>query len=271
MVMPTLPSAVSSAPLSLPSCWSGGAGSPALFLDFDGTLVEIAAHPEAVTVPPDLVALLAALAGQLHGALAVVSGRRLSDLDGFLAPLQLPTAAEHGAWRRCTTGDLLGVNGPNLAPVQAAGQALVSRHPALRLERKASALALHYRQAPELEGLCQAFMRQAVGQTPGAELLQGKCVIELKPAQVSKGRAIAAFMAEAPFAGRRPWFAGDDLTDEGGFDWVQAQGGCAIKVGEGATVAAHRCDSPAQLRAWLAEGLHSFSALAPHAAGGLAA
>ncbi len=234
----------------------------ALFLDFDGTLADLAAHPEAVQVPPDLVGVLLALAERLNGALALVSGRRLADLDAFLAPLKLPTAAEHGAWRRRARGDVLSVQPPELSAAQQALQELVNRHSGLLLERKSSALALHYRQAPELEGPCQALMRDLADHTPGAELLQGKCVLELKPAQVSKGRAIAAFMAEPPFAGRTPWFAGDDLTDEAGFDWVQAQGGYTVKVGEGATVAQHHCDSPAQLRAWLAGLLTRDRALA---------
>lgn len=223
----------------------------ALFLDFDGTLVELASQPEAVVVPPTLTSTLAALYGQLDGALALVSGRRLLDLDGFLAPLQLPAAAEHGAQRRNGQGQLFSAPAADLQHVLAAAEQLVRQHPGLRLEDKNLALSLHYRHAPELEALCLQVMQAAVAQSPGLQLMQGKCVIDIKPAGVSKGTAIAAFMAEAPFAGRLPVFAGDDVTDEDGFREVQLLGGHAIKVGAGGSAARHRCGDVAGLTEWL--------------------
>lgn len=223
----------------------------ALFLDFDGTLVELAPQPEAIVIPPLLTGILAGLYHQLGGALALVSGRRLLDLDGFLAPLQLPLASEHGAQRRSAEGLLMSAPATDLEPVLQAAEALVQRHPALRLEHKSLALSLHYRQAPELEHLCLQVMRQAVECSVGLELMQGKCVIDVKPAGVSKGTAIAAFMAEAPFAGRMPVFAGDDMTDEDGFAQVQRLGGQAIKVGPGPSCAQYRCASVAGLARWL--------------------
>jgi trehalose 6-phosphate phosphatase len=223
----------------------------ALFLDFDGTLVELAAQPEAVRVPSTLTGTLAALYGQLDGALAMVSGRRLLDLDGFLAPLQLPAAAEHGAQRRNGQGQMISAPATDLRHVLVAAEALVQQYPGLRLEHKNLALSLHYRHAPELESLCLQVMQAAVAQSQGLQLMQGKCVIDLKPGGVSKGTAIAAFMAEAPFAGRIPVFAGDDVTDEDGFREVQRLGGHAIKVGAGPTVAQHRCSDVAALTQWL--------------------
>lgn len=223
----------------------------ALFLDFDGTLVEVASQPEAVVVPAALTGVLAGLYRQLGGALALVSGRRLLDLDTFLAPLQLPSAVEHGAQRRNAEGLLISAPPADMRHVLRAAEGLLELHPGLKLERKNLALSLHYRHAPELEALCMQVMRAAVERSSGLDLMQGKCVIDLKPVGVSKGTAIAAFMAEAPFAGRQPIFAGDDITDESGFAQVQQMGGHAVKVGPEHTIARHRCSGVAQLMAWL--------------------
>ncbi len=223
----------------------------ALFLDFDGTLVELAAQPDAVEVPPDLAQILATLSRHLNGALALVSGRRLRDLDGLLAPLTLPAAGEHGAQRRSADGRLLSAPAVDLQQVLHAAEDLLQRHPGLQLERKNRALSLHYRHAPELESLCLQVMRAAVDLSAGLDLMQGKYVLDVKPAGINKGTAIAAFMAEAPFAGRVPLFAGDDVTDEAGFDQVQRMGGPAVKVGAGPTLARHRCATVGQLIAWL--------------------
>ncbi len=229
----------------------------ALFLDFDGTLVELAAQPEAVQLPPDLLPALTQLAARLSGALAIVSGRKLADLDGFLAPLQLPTAAEHGAQqRRLPAGEVFTLAKPDLREALALITALAPRHPGLRVEIKSAAIALHYRHAPELQALALQLMTEAARRTPGAELLCGKCVVELKPAGISKGSAIEAFMAAAPFAGRLPLFAGDDVTDEAGFAAVQQLGGHGIKVGEGATLAHYRCATPVALFQWLQAAGH---------------
>ena len=229
----------------------------ALFLDFDGTLVALAAQPELVEVPQGLAGTLAELHRRLNGALALVSGRRLLDLDGFLAPLLLPAAAEHGAQRRTADGLMVSAPAPDLRTVLQAAEGLVARHPALKLERKNLALSLHYRQAPELEALCLQVMREALERSEGIELMQGKCVIDMKPEGFSKGTAIAFFMTEAPFAGRVPAFAGDDVTDEAGFEAVQRIGGHAIKVGTGPTLARYRCDSVSQLAAWLQSAVAS--------------
>ena len=231
----------------------------ALFLDFDGTLVELATQPELVEIPPGLTGTLSTLREQLHDALALVSGRGLDDLDGFLTPLLLPAAGEHGAQRRTSTGRMFSAPAADMQGLLLAAQDLLRRHPGLRLELKSRALSLHYRHAPELEVLCLQVMREAVGRSAGFELMQGKLVIDIKPLGYSKGTAIAAFMAEAPFAGRVPLFAGDDVTDEAGFEEVQRMGGHAVKVGPGPTVARYRCASVGELAAWLQ---HSASAVA---------
>ena len=227
--------------------------STALFLDFDGTLADLAPQPEAVRVADDLVPLLRQLFSHVDGALAIVSGRRLSDLDEFLRPLELPSAAEHGAQRRLASAQVVSISPPDLQHAITMASALAAQHAGLRVEIKNAAVALHYRHAPELQSLCLQVMNQAVTASTGVELLSGKYVFEIKPAGVSKGTAIAAFMREAPFAGRVPIFAGDDVTDEAGFSAVQALGGAGIKVGVGETLAHYRCASPAALRQWLQE------------------
>ncbi|NMM11465.1 MAG: trehalose-phosphatase [Polaromonas sp.] len=223
----------------------------ALFLDFDGTLVDLAPQPEAVRIEGDLISILAELAAYLSGALAIVSGRRLMDLDHFLTPLKLPSAAEHGAQCRLSQGQVVRMASPDLRNVTQRARALAERHSGLHLEIKSAAVALHYRHAPELESQALQVMLDAAASTPGMELLRGKFVFEVKPAQISKGTAIGAFMADAPFAGRTPLFAGDDATDEAGFSAVQLLGGQGIKVGAGLTLAHHRCATPAALRQWL--------------------
>jgi trehalose 6-phosphate phosphatase len=224
----------------------------ALFLDFDGTLVELAARPEAVHVPAMLPSSLARMSERLGGALAVVSGRPIGDLDHFLAPLRLPLAAEHGAQRR-TSGDavIMSVASPDLSAVIHRITAFADQHSGLRVETKTAAVALHYRQAPDLEALCLQAMSEAAESTASVELLHGKFVFEIKPFGVSKGTAITDFMKQAPFKGRMPVFAGDDVTDEAGFAAVQAMGGVGIKIGPGSTLAAARMASPAVLLAWL--------------------
>lgn len=223
----------------------------ALFLDFDGTLADIAAQPHAVQVHPTVVPTLAALHDHLGGALAIVTGRTQADIDFFLNPLQLPLACEHGAQYRLGSGAAGAVPPPDLAPVLAAVTPLVAVHPDLLLEPKRAGFALHYRQAPELETLCQATLARALQGVAGVELMQGKCVLEVKPAGANKGRAIADFMRQAPFAGRVPVFVGDDVTDEAGFVATQALGGIAVKVGRGPSAAQVFCDGPAAVREWL--------------------
>lgn len=235
------------ADLLCPSC--------ALFLDFDGTLVDLAQQPEDVVVPPSLVATLRDLHAYLGGAVAVISGRPMEQLDAFLAPLRLPMAGVHGSERRAADGTLsLHATYP-LDEVQRAAQALADQHPALRLESKRGSLALHYRQAPQLEALCLDTLRAAVEASPGLTLMRGKMVVEAKPGGASKGMAIDAFMHEAPFAGRQPVFIGDDFTDEVGFTVVQGRGGMGVKVGGGASAAWHRVESPAALRQELAQAM----------------
>jgi trehalose 6-phosphate phosphatase len=222
--------------------------SCALFLDFDGSLVDLAPQPEAVVVPSGLVATLESLKNYLGGAIALISGRPIEQIDAFLRPLQLPAAGVHGAERRAADGAVTLMSTHPLEEVEAAALGLAAQHPQLRVENKRGSVALHYRQAPELERLCLETMQAAVERSPGLTLLRGKMVAEAKPGGASKGHAIEAFLQEAPFVGRTPVFVGDDFTDEVGFSTVQRLRGLGVKVGEGSTVAWQRLASPAALR-----------------------
>lgn len=226
--------------------------SSALFLDFDGTLAELAPSPEAVRTAPGLVESLAALSASLGGALAIVSGRPVADLDRFLAPLRLALAAEHGAVLRWADGRMHCAAPPDLRDAVRAATELARAHPGVFLEHKSMSVALHYRGAPQFAQTCIDALAATVERRPDLELLRGKCVVEIRRAGVDKGRAIAALMASEPFRGRLPIFAGDDVTDEAGFAVVQQAGGVAIKVGDGASLAQHACESPEALRGWLA-------------------
>ena len=224
----------------------------ALFLDFDGTLVDIAPRPELVVVKPEMLAALSVLQQRLDGRLAIVSGRPVEELDRMLTPLVLPAAGVHGMERRGPDGVLRRLPAPDFTAVRAAATALAEQHPGLWVEEKYGALALHYRQAPELQELCSTTMAAAVNASPGLVLMEGKMIVEVKASGVSKGTAIRDFLAEAPFAGSRPLFAGDDTTDEAGFAQVQAMGGIGLKVGPGLTVAQQRIASAEDLRQALA-------------------
>ena len=220
----------------------------ALFLDFDGTLVDIAPRPESVFVPSGLIPTLIAAQHYLGGAVAVISGRPIAQIDNFLAPLVLPTAGVHGAERRSPTGELTYLPVHPMQLVEDAAQALALEHHGLQAETKRGSLALHYRNAPQLEARCIAVMQAAVDQSPGLTLLRGKMVVEAKPIAVGKDKAIEAFLREAPFAGRTPIFVGDDVTDEVGFAMVQRVGGLGVKIGQGPTVAAQRMASAEAMR-----------------------
>ncbi len=226
----------------------------ALFLDFDGTLVEIAPTPDGVTVPDHLLPALEAARDTLGGALAVVSGRALRDIDHFLTPLTIAGSGSHGVERRRPDGTVLDPD-PGIQhaarEISEAVRAAVGAHDGVIVEDKPWSASLHYRGAPELEAQCHAAMRKAVEAHPGWELVAGKMVVEGRKAGISKADAVRAFMAESPFAGRTPVFIGDDRTDEDGMRAAQNLGGIGIKVGAGDSVARYRLAGPADVLRYL--------------------
>jgi trehalose 6-phosphate phosphatase len=226
----------------------------AFFLDVDGTLLEIAEHPAAVRMPGGLIATLQAVMADARAPVALVSGRAIRDLDRLFAPLRLPIAGQHGAERRDAAGTWhrMHPEGGALAAIHNDIQDFVAGHPGLVLENKGAALCVHYRQAPALAAEVEGRMRRAAASLGDAYALQpGKMVFELRPTIADKGRAIAAFLEEPPFHGRRPVFVGDDATDEHGFELVNARGGHTVKVGAGATCASWRLADAASVVRWL--------------------
>jgi trehalose 6-phosphate phosphatase len=234
----------------------------AFFLDVDGTLLEYAARPQEVRVEAELVRLLERLFAFSGGAIALVSGRSVEDVDKLFAPLKFPAAGQHGTERRAADGSVRRHTPPLEGLGRAAGAIvrLTAAHEGLVFENKGMALALHYRLAPGLRVLAEREMRAIAADLGDAfELQTGKFVVEIKPGGRDKGSAIAEFAAEPPFAGRRPVFIGDDLTDEAGFAVVNRLGGHAVKVGPGISQARWRLFDAAAVRNWLAAYLEQLA------------
>ena len=235
----------------------------ALFIDVDGTLLEIAARPERVRVPARLPALLERLAAERNGALALVSGRPINELDRLFRSWLGAAAGLHGGERRRADGS-------HAATAELANRAVAAeldrlrpllrgftaRAPGVWLEDKGATLALHYRAAPHRERQIRALARRLLRGGDALRLIEGKMVVEVQPRTWNKGAAIAAFLAEEPFRGRVPVALGDDATDEDSFAEVNRRGGLSIRVGtpSAASAASHLLPSVAAALAWLAGG-----------------
>ena len=236
----------------------------ALFLDVDGTLLEIMPRPDEVRVTVRLRRLLDAASRSLDGALALVSGRSIAALDRIFAPSSLPAAGLHGLERRDARGRVHYPSGyaERIGAARRGLLAFVQSEPGLLLEDKGATLALHFRNAPALADEC----RRRIGIACAAagddfHVQPGKMVLELKPSGQDKGTAIMDFMSEAPFKGRIPVFIGDDVTDENGFSAVNALGGISIRVGASAYSAArHIAAGVPDIHQWLALSLENVDA-----------
>lgn len=226
---------------------------PALFLDIDGTLLELRDAPDQVAADGELLSLLPALRQSCGGALAVVSGRPVGGIDGLFFPLRLPAAGQHGIERRDAAGNTHFHDGcgRQLDALRRQMGALVERHPELLMEDKGASIALHFRRTPHLAGEVRSRLEECLLEAADFCLQEGKMVLEVKPAGRDKGTALLEFMAEPPFRGRLPVFLGDDVTDEYAFLEVNRLGGLAVKVGEGPSVAPWRLPGVAAVRAWL--------------------
>lgn len=223
----------------------------ALFLDLDGTLLEIAATPDLVVVPPALPALLQQLHDQLDGALAIVSGRPLAVTDRLLAPFCSSAAGEHGVSLRYDDGTLeelpAGIAVPDLW--RSALQAMAERWPGVWVEAKPHGVAIHYRLAPDHGNAVWGQVRALVPEDhPWFRLIPAREAVEIGPRTASKGHALERLMTHAPFAGRRPIFVGDDFTDESAIAAAQKLGGLGLRVGEVFG------GDPAAVRCWLIRG-----------------
>lgn len=226
----------------------------ALFLDFDGTLVELAEAPDAIEVPSDFSDLIQQLVRRLDGRVAIVSGRSLKDLERHIGNPGIAASGSHGLELRLAGGELLALHSPvRLDEVREEIARFAASVPGLLIEEKPASIALHYRAAPEQEARVRSFMAN-LGKRRGLDLQLGKMVAELRPHGADKGDALRSLMAEPPFEGSRPVYVGDDLTDEHAFEAASFLGGCGILVGPGRqTAAKYRLDGVEAVTAWLKE------------------
>jgi trehalose 6-phosphate phosphatase len=224
----------------------------ALFLDFDGTLVELAETPDAIRVSPGLPPLLERLAQRLNGRLAVVSGRSIQDLERYLSCRGLAVSGSHGLELRLADGSFVPLAAPReLDGIREEVGRFAEVEPGLLVEEKPFSIAVHYRRAPERERQVHDFMTRLAAET-GLSVQQGKMVTELRPAGADKGDAVRAFMLQSPFAGGRPIFIGDDLTDEDAFHAAAELGGGGVLVGPDRESAARwRLDGVSAVAGWL--------------------
>lgn len=228
----------------------------ALLLDLDGTLIDFAPTPDAVVVPPGLPATLARLRDRLGGALAIISGRPVEQVDALLPGVAHAVAGEHGGAIRHAPG----------APVERASfppvpepwlnraRMVVGAHPGTLLERKANGVALHFRKRPTAGPAMRDLADRLAALLPSHAVLQGNMVWEVRPRGLDKGTALRDLMARPPFAGRTPLFVGDDVTDQDAIAAARAAGGTGLLVAEA-------FGSPQGVRDWLAdeEGKNVFS------------
>ena len=224
-----------------------------LFLDFDGTLVELASTPDGVRVEEELKSVLRRLQDKLSGRLALLSGRALADVRGYLHPLEIAAGGSHGLeLARASETDVTVQPPSGLDGAIERLKRLASERPGVIVETKPGGVAVHYRQAPDAAAFCHEVVTRLAAEI-GMAVQLGKMVIELKHPGADKGQALQQFMAAPPFAGTTPIFIGDDLTDEAGFASARALGGAGILVGaERESHALYRLEDVASVRRWLA-------------------
>lgn len=231
-------------------------GSTAILLDIDGTLLELAPTPRDVVVPPKLADTLQTLHARTSGALALVSGRSLTDIDVIFAPLQFPAVGGHGAEMRLSP-DSEAVSSraaPMDGDLKKRFAAIAALSPGILLEDKGYSIALHYRLAPQFERTIYEAVSAIRADLPQApfEVLPGKSVCEIKPLGITKATGVRELMKHAPFAGRLPLFIGDDVTDESVFEIMPSFNGASFSVGRRAHGVDGHFDAPKDVRAWLA-------------------
>jgi trehalose 6-phosphate phosphatase len=233
-----------------------GLSECAVLLDIDGTLLDLAPTPREVWVPPGLAETLLRLRDKTSGALALVSGRSLNDIDLIFAPERFPAIGGHGAEMRISIdSEAVAIHAPPMDPELKRRLAAIAKlSPGILLEDKGYSLALHYRLAPHAEKAIYEAVSLIRSEVPDApiEVLPGKCVCEIKQSGFDKATAVRELMAHEPFRGRRPIFIGDDVTDESVFAIMPELAGLAFSVGRRAEGVAGHFDEPRDVRAWLA-------------------
>lgn len=229
----------------------------AWFFDIDGTLVEIASTPSSIVVHDDLPHLISRLHELSGGAVSLITGRAIADVDRLLSLPDVSIAGQHGFETRMSSGPVSQQeSSADFGGIMAEISELTRRHPGLIAEYKGASVALHYRRAPQLGGYVHRFMRDLLSRHGSGLVLQkGKKIVELRPADADKGQAISALMERKPFKGKIPVFVGDDVTDEAGFAAVNSLGGHSVKVGPGQTVARWRLKNVGEVRKWIIEAV----------------
>jgi trehalose 6-phosphate phosphatase len=244
--------------------WLPDLNETALLLDIDGTLLDLAPTPREVWVPPGLADSLGRLLTRTSGALALVSGRSLNDIDLIFAPEQFPAVGGHGAEMRLSTdSEAVATHAPPMdKELKRRLAAIAKLSPGILLEDKGYSLALHYRLAPEAEKAIYEAVSLIRADLPNApiEVLPGKCVCEIKHSGFNKASGVVELMTHEPFKGRRPIFIGDDVTDESVFAIMPGFGGLAFSVGRHAHGVAGHFNEPRDVRDWLAHLLNDDAA-----------
>ncbi len=216
--------------------WHTTTAETAFLFDLDGTLVDIAPLPDDIVAPPGLEEALAALVALTGGAVGIVSGRRIAGLERLLPRFDGPLAGVHGLEIRLGGAGSAVVaepgGGDGLELMRAALASWIHRHPGLTIEDKGLAIAIHFRARPEQAEAVDAFAEAVLARAPDLRIQRGKMVVEVRAKGPGKGDAVAAMMALPAFAGRKPLFFGDDVTDEDGFAEAAARGGAGVYVGD---------------------------------------
>lgn len=226
--------------------------SCALFLDVDGTLLQFEIDPDLVGLPAGALETIGRLSDRLGGALALVSGRPLCELDRIFFPREFNAAGMHGEQIRGRVNSQPSSRNDVLSVLRGEAHLLARNHPGVLVEDKGTNLALHWRGAPHAGSMLAQLVESYLPQLQGYRMQPGDHVIELVPADVDKGRAVRTLMENAQFKGRTPVFVGDDLTDEFGFAAVNSAGGWSVLVGDRQpSQAQYRLANPDAVHAWL--------------------
>ena len=222
----------------------------AFFLDFDGVLVALAETPDAIEVDPGIAPLLREMHERTGGAVAIVSGRAIADIRRYLPDFPGVVVGSHGAEIDRGEGPerMVSPDPSHVEALQKMVEGFAVTDPAYIAEKKPTGVVLHFRRKPELRGAAYHMLDATLQEFGGFHIHHSKMAFEIRPDGVGKENAVQTLMAEAPFAGRRPVYFGDDVTDEIALEWVREQGGVSVKVGDGQTAATCRLGSPADVR-----------------------
>ncbi len=205
----------------------------ALFLDVDGTLLEFCDSPDDVYPGLELNIILRSLSSLLEGALALITGRKILEIDRMFHPLQLPVGGQHGLEHRDAKGNFKLVKKIKFPKnIRSQIQCFGEMYPDCAIEDKGLTMAIHYRRIPKLEKKVLKFVNRLIEGEKHFHAISGNMVIEIKPLGIDKGQSISLFMENEPFLGKLPIFIGDDVTDEDGFRYINANDGISIKVGK---------------------------------------